>query len=1102
MDLKDTYLHLPILPAYKKYVRIAADVEGQLRHLQFSTTEVIHHGKFPTTIGRERMVAAVKFQLVPRPITIRNRIEGVVTDVGSRRCSSMVDSVKRWKVHSPTSLDPVNYRHITLRLGTTGTIFLPKGLGIFIQWERTRVVCLALLHFANQLKDKAVQHNKQNKGPGDENDSCLIPNGFLSNIIVSELSVTVVTLVTLKGYFFDMSVTLCKPQREMRKHHGNFSNKSAICECTLRREESISGPSVFPLVPCCDSLQSDTVSIGCLSTGYTPTPIDVTWNSGSITSEIRTFPAVLGRQGTYLSASLLTIPASEWTSNKKYVCNVNHTPSGTKVDKEVEACEVKAIEPKVSVMQASCGESGSVDLVCLISEYTPKEINVQWLLNGEPTSIIPKNTPAYRENDGTYGSRSEVSVPKEDWYAGDIYTCKVNHPASKTKTESSIQKCPAPGNMIPKVTILPPSPKDILITNQPKLVCQVSQVESPYSLTINWTREDGKKPLVFTLEPERDHTGGFTVRSVLKLSLSDWKTGKEFTCSVQYEDLSTPIEKTIKYSEDQSIHPSVNIFPPSAEELSNQDFVGIVSLIKGFKPKPIHVQWMKNGVVLDEEYYTNTAAVPLDDETYYMFSILTVEKSDWIRGATFTCNAVHSKITSKDIKRSKGKFEPIIPEVFPLIPTGQISNTNAILACLIRGYYPNIVSISWSTTDGDKLSDVNNFISIIPGSPPYTVVSQATDNNGNVNSKTYQCSAISKSISITKIVPKGCDAPPEKPSVEIWQGTCPESNGELEITCQAYNLTSQGATIKWYINGQERTSPKDEVDFGKSQNHFFAMKSTITISLFQWNNGATVKCHVTDPITKKTAEGTIKKCSDSLNCLGINVFMVPPSIEDLYVFNTARILCVAYNLKDPNENYSFKWNVPGTHSDALNVQNENPELHDNGTCSITSVLTVTPDDWNRQTEFTCVFSYKDLQTPIIKRMKKENVAKMSKPVINMIPPSEEEIAQKETCTVGCIISNFNPINIYVGWTDDGMEVYKENFVSSKPKLETNRYTYFIMSKLTIPCSSWENGRRYSCVVGHDTFPMKFITKSIDKSAGKPTVINMVVSMSDTTLSCS
>lgn len=98
-------------------------------------------------------------------------------------------------------------------------------------------------------------------------------------------------------------------------------------------------------------------------------------------------------------------------------------------------------EPTVKVLQGSCGETGSVELVCAISGYTPDEIKIQWLLNGKVTSISPTNSTPSKDSEGKFESRSQVSVPKEDWNSGDTYTCRVNHPPSSSKNEDSIHRC-------------------------------------------------------------------------------------------------------------------------------------------------------------------------------------------------------------------------------------------------------------------------------------------------------------------------------------------------------------------------------------------------------------------------------------------------------------------------------------------------------------------------------------------------------------------------------------------------------------------------------------------------------------------------------------
>nr|6MLM_E Chain E, Heavy chain Fv of H7.5 Fab [Homo sapiens]6MLM_F Chain F, Heavy chain Fv of H7.5 Fab [Homo sapiens]6MLM_K Chain K, Heavy chain Fv of H7.5 Fab [Homo sapiens] len=93
---------------------------------------------------------------------------------------------------------------------------------------------------------------------------------------------------------------------------------------------STKGPSVFPLAP-----SGGTAALGCLVKDYFPEPVTVSWNSGALTSGVHTFPAVLQSSGLYSLSSVVTVPSSS-LGTQTYICNVNHKPSNTKVDKKVE----------------------------------------------------------------------------------------------------------------------------------------------------------------------------------------------------------------------------------------------------------------------------------------------------------------------------------------------------------------------------------------------------------------------------------------------------------------------------------------------------------------------------------------------------------------------------------------------------------------------------------------------------------------------------------------------------------------------------------------------------------------------------------------------
>nr|5B3J_E Chain E, Fab, heavy chain [Mus musculus]5B3J_H Chain H, Fab, heavy chain [Mus musculus] len=92
-------------------------------------------------------------------------------------------------------------------------------------------------------------------------------------------------------------------------------------------------PSVYPLAPGSAASTNSMVTLGCLVKGYFPEPVTVTWNSGSLSSGVHTFPAVL-QSDLYTLSSSVTVPSSTWPS-ETVTCNVAHPASSTKVDKKI-----------------------------------------------------------------------------------------------------------------------------------------------------------------------------------------------------------------------------------------------------------------------------------------------------------------------------------------------------------------------------------------------------------------------------------------------------------------------------------------------------------------------------------------------------------------------------------------------------------------------------------------------------------------------------------------------------------------------------------------------------------------------------------------------
>ncbi|KAJ1137380.1 hypothetical protein NDU88_003789 [Pleurodeles waltl] len=247
--------------------------------------------------------------------------------------------------------------------------------------------------------------------------------------------------VRIKGdYLEELRVEMGYPTYEQEE----VNQESSLA---LRANQP-SKPSVYPLVSCCGAESSTNVDIGCLATGYLPEPVTVAWDqNGSITSGIRTFPAVRHKGSSHYSlSSVLSVSSADWKT-KTYKCLVKHEPTNTNTDKTVSSavCKTATSKPAVQVLQSSCDDldgNGSIELICLVSGYSPDKIKVQWLRNGETTFLPAYTSPSIKGREGTFSTTSQVNISKSDWILGERYTCKVDHPATNTSLHDSIRNCP------------------------------------------------------------------------------------------------------------------------------------------------------------------------------------------------------------------------------------------------------------------------------------------------------------------------------------------------------------------------------------------------------------------------------------------------------------------------------------------------------------------------------------------------------------------------------------------------------------------------------------------------------------------------------------
>ncbi|XP_060699853.1 immunoglobulin lambda-1 light chain-like [Hemiscyllium ocellatum] len=110
---------------------------------------------------------------------------------------------------------------------------------------------------------------------------------------------------------------------------------------------------------------------------------------------------------------------------------------------------------------------------------------------------------------------------------------------------------------------------------------------------------------------------------------------------------------------------------------------------------------------------------------------------------------------------------------------------------------------------------------------------------------------------------------------------------------------------------------------------------------------------------------------------------------------------------------------------------------------------------------------------------KLSVGSPREPSVSLLPPSSVQITEKNTATLVCLVSGFNPGAVEIEWTVDG-SVKGNGVETSRIQQETDN-TFSVSSYLTLSASEWNSHERYSCGVKHETQATPFQT-SISRSS--------------------
>uniref|UniRef100_A0A667H4M7 Ig-like domain-containing protein n=1 Tax=Lynx canadensis TaxID=61383 RepID=A0A667H4M7_LYNCA len=355
------------------------------------------------------------------------------------------------------------------------------------------------------------------------------------------------------------------------------------------------------------------------------------------------------------------------------------------------------------------------------------------------------------------------------------------------------------------------------------------------------------------------------------------------------------------------------------------------------------------------------------------------------------------------------------PSVFPLAPScGTTSGATVALACLVLGYFPEPVTVSWNS--GALTSGVHTFPSVLQASGLYSLSSMVTVPSSRWLSETFTCNVAHppSDTKVDKTVPKTAS------TIEPKTGEGPKCPGESPGHRPAHQGHGPYPGTAWWGECSRGSPPN------------------------------------ADPcIVSPTPVPEIPGAP--------SVFIFPPKPKDtLSISRTPEVTCLVVDLGPDDSNVQITWFVDNTEMHTAKTRPREEQF--NSTYRVVSVLPILHQDWLKGKEFKCKVNSKALPSAIERTISKAK-GQPHEPQVYVLPPAQEELSRNKV-SVTCLIEGFYPPDIAVEWEITGQAEPENNYQTTPPQLDSDG-TYFLYSRLLVDKSRWQSGNTYTCSVSHE-----------------------------------
>ncbi|XP_078269578.1 immunoglobulin gamma-1 heavy chain-like [Rhinoraja longicauda] len=557
-----------------------------------------------------------------------------------------------------------------------------------------------------------------------------------------------------------------------------------------------------------------------------------------------------------------------------------------------------------------------------------------------------------------------------------------------------------------------------------------------------------------------------------RVELLYWLSGKMEQCDYLYDwGAGTSLTVTSEVQTLPSVHITTSCNTESDQEIS------LLCLVKDYQPEIISQTWSTSSGDITTGI-TKYPPVLGQNRKYTMSSLLRVPAADWNSNNVYICKAGDKPDNMVTTEFQK----PQPPQLIPFVPSPEVihNQTTAVLGCMISGFSPNNIKVSWK-----KAGAVQEGI-VLPSTPGsnggfQTVAYLLLRVEEWTNKQEYTCEVSHEPSGFRERInmryQEELSVLIKNPGIkEIW------INKTATLVCTVICTDSSQVHVTWKVGGKERTegvvtrTPSRE---GTRD----PVTSELWTSVEEWTSGVEFVCSAqrspsSSPVSARTHHNKVEPKKPEVRLL-------LPAHEETKHSHKVTLECVVSGFYPDLINVT--WKKDGALI-SINTSATPTALEQGGTFSARYFLTVSTEDWKSGSRFNCTVHHHASNTILTKDVKNsQDECPDTRPSVTLSKPSFEEIWMNKTATILCKVVHSDLEGFRVNWQVNGMK--REDGVTPLGE-ERIGGADTITSGLTVPAAEWENGTLYTCVVEDKSLPTperKSIKKQTDGVVTRPQV---------------